>query len=182
MLIGITGRAGSGKSTAAKYLVRERHFICVPFAGPLKKMLRGLGLTDRETDGDLKEHPSDLLLGVTPRFAMQRLGTEWGRDLIHPDLWIELWRREVGRLLTGGHSVVSDDCRFPNEADVLRRLGGKIIGIRTDEALDLDVAAHASEAQHIEPDAKILNSMVSFDDLYARIEGALEHLEGVNAG
>jgi hypothetical protein len=176
MLIGITGHAGSGKTTAAKYLVQEKSYICVPFAAPLKKMLRGLGLTDRETDGDLKEQPSDILMGVTPRFAMQRLGTEWGRNLIHPDLWIELWRREAERLIAGGHGVVSDDCRFPNEADVLRKLGGKIIGLRTDEALDPAVVSHASETQSIEPDVKILNSKVSFDDFYARINGALEHL------
>lgn len=182
MLIGITGKAGAGKSTVAKYLVQEKGYICVPFAAPLKKMLRGLGLTDRETDGDLKEQPSDILMGVTPRFAMQRLGTEWGRNLIHPDLWIELWRREAQRLIANGHGVVADDCRFPNEAAVLRKLGGKIIGLRTDEALDPVVDTHASEAHLIDPDVKILNPKVSFDDLNARINGALEHLGQAHAG
>lgn len=177
-LIGITGRAGVGKSTAAKYLVQDKGFICVPFAAPLKKMLRSIGLTDRETDGDLKEQPCDILLGQTPRKALQYLGTEWGRELIHPELWIELWRREAQRLLAAGHGVVADDCRFPNEAAILRKLGGKIIGIRNDEALDPDVAAHASESHNIEPDAKILNAKVSFDDLHARVDGALEHLSG----
>ena len=175
-IIGLTGRAGTGKSTAALYLVEHREFIRVPFAAPLKRMLRSLGLTDRETDGDLKEQPCDLLMGKTPRFAMQTVGTEWGRALIHPDLWVELWRRDAARLLMSGHCVVADDCRFPNEASAIRSLGGKLIGIRTDEALDPVVAWHASEAQALEPDARILNGKVSLDDFHARIDGALEFL------
>lgn len=176
LVIGLTGHAGVGKSTAALYLVERRGFIRVPFAAPLKRMLRSIGLTDRETDGDLKEKPCDILMGKTPRFAMQTVGTEWGRNLIHPDLWIELWRRDAERLILGGHSVVADDCRFPNEAVVLRKLGGKVIGIRADEALDPAVAAHASESHNIEPDARILNGKTSLDDFHARIDGALEFL------
>lgn len=176
IVIGLTGRAGAGKSTAALYLTECRGFIRVPFAAPLKRMLRSLGLTDRETDGDLKETPSDILMGVTPRHAMQTIGTEWGRHLIHPDLWIELWRRDAERLMAGGHSVVADDCRFPNEAATVRRIGGKIIAIRNNEAIDPAIGSHASETHEIKPDAKILNDKVSLDDLHARIDGALEFL------
>ena len=176
MVIGLTGRAGSGKSATAIYLAEEKGFIRVPFAAPLKRMLRSLGLTDRETDGDLKEKPSDLLMGVTPRHAMQTIGTEWGRNLIHPDLWIELWRRDVARLIAGGHSVVAEDCRFPNEASTIRRIGGKIIAIRTDEAINPTIASHASENHEIDPDVKILNEKISLDDLHSRIDGALDHL------
>lgn len=177
VVIGLTGRAGSGKTTAALYLAEHRGFIRIPFAAPLKRMLRSLGLTDRETDGDLKEAPSDVLMGATPRHAMQRLGTEWGRNLIHPDLWIELWRRDAERLLAGGHSVVAEDCRFPNESAIIRRIGGKIIAIRNDEALDPTAGAHVSETHDIDPDAKILNDKVSLDDLHARVDGALEFLK-----
>lgn len=176
VVIGLTGRAGSGKTAAAIYLAEHRGFIRVPFAAPLKRMLRSLGLTDRETDGDLKEAPSDVLMGATPRHAMQRLGTEWGRNLIHPDLWIELWRRDAERLLAGGHSVVAEDCRFPNEASVIRRIGGKIISIRTDEAIDPAIGSHVSETHDIEPDVKILNAKTSLDDLHARVDGALDFL------
>lgn len=176
MVIGLTGRAGSGKSVAALYLVENRGFIRVPFAAPLKRMLRSLGLTDRETDGDLKEAPSDVLLGATPRHAMQRFGTEWGRNLIHPDLWVELWRRDVNRLIAGGHSVVADDCRFHNEVLTLRQLGGKIINMRTHETFSPVVSGHISEKFEIEPDFKILNDKVSLDDLHARIDGVLEDL------
>lgn len=177
MIIGLTGLARSGKSTAANYLVIEKKFVRVPFAAPIKRMLRSLGLSDDEINGSLKEEPCDLLCGRSPRFAMQRLGTEWGRGLIHPDLWIELWRRDAERLILSGHSVVADDCRFPNEANALKNLGGKIINIRNDSNSVSNVEAHSSENQSIEPDVRILNEKISFDSFYSRIEGALDILE-----
>lgn len=173
-LIGLAGRAGAGKSTAAKYLIEQKGYVRLPFAAPLKKMLLALGLNERETDGDLKEMPCDILLGQTPRRALQFLGTEWGRNLIHPDLWIELWRREAARLLNEGHSVVADDCRFQNEARALQRLGGKIILIRTENPHESVFSDHASERQEIEPDARVLNDLISLASLSARIDGALE--------
>jgi hypothetical protein len=78
-LIALTGYAGSGKSTLADILACEHGFTVVKFAGPLKAMLRALGLDEREIEGDLKEQPCQLLAGHTPRRAMQTLGTEWGR-------------------------------------------------------------------------------------------------------
>ena len=178
MLIGLTGLARSGKSTAANYLVKEKKFIRVPFAAPLKRMLRSLGLTDAEINGDLKEEPCDLLCGRSPRFAMQRLGTEWGRGLIHPDLWIELWRRDAEQLIKSGHSVVVDDCRFENEARALRNLGGKIVHIRNGDSVNTTVEPHISEGQPIAPDLRVLNDLISFDTFHARIDGILESLGG----
>jgi hypothetical protein len=61
MTVALTGLAGSGKSTAALHLVNRHGFERVRFAGPLKAMVRALGLTDREIDGDLKEVPCGLL-------------------------------------------------------------------------------------------------------------------------
>ena len=85
-VIAITGQAGSGKTTIAKHLELEYNYVRVRFAEVLKDMLLALGLTEEEINGDLKEKPCSLLLGKTPRHAMQTLGIEWGRNLIHPDI------------------------------------------------------------------------------------------------
>lgn len=58
LIIGFTGLAGSGKSTAALHTGYTR----VRFAGPLKDMMRALGLTEQEIEGDRKEKPCNLLV------------------------------------------------------------------------------------------------------------------------
>jgi hypothetical protein len=129
MIIGFSGPAGAGKSTAAKILVDQRGFRLVKFAGPLKAMLRAILPGDDVNEwieGALKEtvHP---VLGCTPRHAMQTLGTEWGRKCIDPDLWVNLAAAEI---LSIDDDVVLDDVRFENEAEMIRSLGGVIIEIR----------------------------------------------------
>ncbi len=119
-VIALVGQAGSGKSEVAKHLVTNHDYVRVRFASILKDMCKVLGLTDQQIEGDLKEEPSSLLLGKTPRHAMQTLGTEWGRNLIHPDLWAHAWKVKVTQKLLDGHKVVCDDCRFINEAKIVR--------------------------------------------------------------
>lgn len=121
-VIALTGLAGSGKSTAADYLVADYGYTLVKFAGPLKAMLREVGLTVNEIEGNRKELPIDFLCGKTPRQAMQTLGYEWGRKCIGEDFWVNAWRLAVNDC----RHVVVDDCRFPNEAMAVRRLGGEV--------------------------------------------------------
>lgn len=128
-LLGICGRKGSGKSTAAQVLF-DAGWKRVKFADPLKNMLRVIGLDDRHIEGDLKELPCDLLGGKTPRWAMQSLGTEWGRKCIFPDFWMSLARREIESVLAQGFNVVVDDVRFDNEAEMIRGLGGSVLLIK----------------------------------------------------
>ena len=125
-VVAFTGLAGAGKSTATRHLIERRGYKLVKFAGPLKDMMRAIGLTEDEIEGGMKEQPSATLLGKTPRHAMQALGTEWGRNLIGEEFWISLWRRRVEATLAAGERVVVDDCRFPNEAAAIRSFGGKI--------------------------------------------------------
>lgn len=125
MIIGIAGHRGSGKSAAAAILV-QRGFVRQRFAQPLKDMLKSVGLTDEHVDGSLKEAPCELLGGATPRHAMQTLGTEWGRELLHPDLWIILWRARARTT----PFVVVDDVRFPNEVEAIRAEGGTVWRIK----------------------------------------------------
>jgi hypothetical protein len=129
MIIGFSGPAGAGKSTAAKHLVDNCGFTLVKFAGPLKAMLRAIIPGDDVNEwieGSLKEtvHP---VLGQTPRHAMQTLGTEWGRNCMGQDFWVKLARESI---LSAGDDVVIDDVRFQNEVDLIRSLGGKVIQIK----------------------------------------------------
>src|SRR5699024_8911126 len=122
----------------------------VRFAGPLKAMLKALGLTDAQVDGDQKEVPSDLLRGLTPRWAMQTLGTEWGRNCIHPNLWVSAWKASI----VGKPRVVVDDLRFPNEEAAVRDLGGVVWRV---ERPGVGESSHASESQRLGFDKLIYN-------------------------
>lgn len=128
-IIGITGRKYHGKDSVARELTLQG-FTVKRFAGPLKAMLRAFYIEHgvepatiyRKIEGDLKEHPCSLLRGKTPRYAMQTLGTEWGRQLIADDLWTE----SLAHRAEGIDKVVVPDVRFPNEADTLARLDGEL--------------------------------------------------------
>ncbi|WP_060851436.1 hypothetical protein [Methylobacterium aquaticum] len=155
-VVALSGAAGAGKSTAADHLIASHGYTRLKFAGPLKAMLRAIGLTDAHIEGELKEVPCDLLGGATPRAAMIGLGATWGRELIHPDLWVMLWRRQAEAALAAGARIVVDDTRYPNEAAAARALGGIVLRLRR-PAVEGRIA-HASEAHAFAPDHEILNT------------------------
>lgn len=126
-LIALCGPAQSGKSTCADELATYYGYTLVKFAGPLKDMLRSLGLTEAQIEGNQKEIPCTFLNGKSPRQAMQTLGTEWGRDLIGRDLWVNAWTARCNQIIRLGGRVVVDDCRFDNELQAIRALGGKAV-------------------------------------------------------
>ena len=128
-LIALCGLKGSGKSSAAQVLAEALPAGRVRFAGPLKDMLRTLGLNDEEIEGGLKEEPSSKLCGQTPRHAMVTLGTEWGRQMIGEDIWVEAWKRAVRPHLERGVDVLTEDLRFPNEYEAVRSLGGIVVRV-----------------------------------------------------
>lgn len=163
-IIALSGPAGSGKSTAAAHLV-DKGYTLVKFAGPLKAMCRAVGLTDEHIDGDLKERPLDWLQGKSPRQFMQRLGTEFGRDCIGPHFWVGLWERAALDVLDQGGRVVCDDCRFANEADAVRKLGGVVVRLAGRGGLS---GGHASESMDWDADHYIQNDM-SREVLYSSL-------------
>ena len=145
-LVGFCGPAGAGKTTAARLLYGQG-FERVRFADPLKRMLAVLGLSEAEIDGADKEKPSPRLCGQTPRWAMQSLGTEWGRQCIGRDFWLDAWARIADERLRAGGLVVVDDVRFSNEARAIWARGGRVIRIERRGAAAGD---HVSE--HLPPD------------------------------
>ncbi|EHJ97684.1 AAA family ATPase [Agrobacterium tumefaciens] len=168
-VIALTGLAGSGKSTASKYLVEKHGYQLVKFAGPLKDMLRAIGLSEAQIEGELKEEPCEWLQGATPRHAMQTLGTQWGRTCIGPSFWIELWVRRVNLIIAEGGRVVVDDCRFPNEADEVRKLGGVVWRIVGRGGI---AGSHESEAGCGGADMEIRNTH-GIDRLQQLLDNAL---------
>lgn len=127
----------SGKTQVANYL-RERYgYTVVKFADGLKAMLRAfygeLGHTpqfiDALLEGDLKDRESGNLR--SPRHLMQTLGTDWGRNLVHPDIWCDATRKKCARLIAEGKRVVVEDTRLPNEYWMCRRAvsGGLVVQI-----------------------------------------------------
>lgn len=167
-VVALTGPAGSGKSTAANYLVRHRGYERVKFAGPLKRMVAAMGLSDEHIEGSMKEAALDMLCGKTPRHVMQTLGTEWGRKCIGEDFWVRLWLRDASVRLFSSRVVV-DDCRFPNEAAAVRSLGGIIIKLGGRGGI---AGSHASEAGCGTWDRAVENDGC-VTDLYAGVEEAI---------
>jgi hypothetical protein len=158
-VIGLAGLAESGKSTAAEHLISTYGYKRLKFADPLKNMCRAIGMTEDMIEGALKETPVDWLCGRTPRYFMQRLGTDFARDLVGPDFWVGLWRRAANDILAAGGRVLSDDVRFDNEADTIRSLGGLVYKIdrpgqsgagnhSSEEGCDVDVVIHNNGTIH----------------------------------
>lgn len=185
-VIAFTGLRMSGKSTASKVLIEKHGYVDVKFADPLKNMLRAFyrtcGMNDEESErcleGDLKEVPCKFLLGKTPRFAMQRLGTEW-RDLFGMHLWSDITKMRIESGSCGRRIVVSD-YRFQHEADALDELGALKIRIIGDHAIDDEAATHVSETTILEvPEDVVIYNDGTIERLQNRVLRAVEEWGGV---
>jgi hypothetical protein len=124
-LIGLTGKAGVGKTTLAEYFSDNEKFKIMSYATPLKEALSVMTGEDISlfTDHSLKEQEIKWI-GRTPRQIMQLFGTDFVRDMIHPDFWVLRMKQE---LLKSQDDIIIDDIRFDNEADLVRELGGLVI-------------------------------------------------------
>lgn len=185
VVIGISGRAGSGKDTVANELVRNAGLVRYGMADPIKAMLdvfyAALGKTTHWEDREWKE-AVDPELGFSPRRAAQLLGTEWGRTL-NPLIWIKcadafIWKaRERGE-----RGVVIPDIRYDNEGWHIRLIN-RIAGFYA-ALVHLDrpgvevVAAHASEAGFARhPREKVIVNDGTLDDLKRNARALLVEAE-----
>ena len=130
MIIGLTGPMGCGKSTVAKRRGRNNGCRIVSFAEPLKEMIGvvlghfGYGGSLVHTQEGKATHIPEL--GCTIRHILQTLGPEWGRNCIHPDLWVIIAMERAKR---HNRPIIFDDVRFENEAQGIRDAGGEVIHI-----------------------------------------------------
>lgn len=143
-LIGLTGKARSGKDTVAGFLADNYGVKTLAFARPLKEGLKTmLNLSDEHVHGSLKETviPD---FGKSPRQMLQTLGTDWGRQMVTDSIWLLVAKRQIEAWLEQGYHVAMTDVRFDNEAEMIRTMGGKVWHIHRPNAAQVN--AHASEA------------------------------------
>lgn len=165
-LIGLIGRARSGKDTVAGYLARRHMFAHIAFADPMKQMLEA-AFGDLFRDGD-REKPIDWL-GKSPRQLMQTLGTEWGRNQVHPELWVMLTEQKVKNAVEFNLPLVISDVRFYNEANMILKHGGELwfVSRNTSE----QVNPHSSEtADWGRWPLKTIENNGSLEELYLKVE------------
>jgi hypothetical protein len=146
MLIGLVGKARSGKDTVANHLAKTHGFRRVAFADKLKEVcMELLDLSQDQCYGDLKE-VEDPRYGKTPRWILQYIGTDVFRQ-IRPNIWVDLVVDRYETLIHGFHGLAVSDVRFPNEVEAIKLKGGFIWKTeRTDHGgASGGIEGHASE-------------------------------------
>lgn len=195
--IGIAGAAGSGKTTAANYLV-EQGFQILGFATPLYK----LGVIHNMTPqiewhsrvwGWCNDHlvPAGYseserwwftyntldIMDDTPvqkgknRTLLQFIGTEVGRAL-DENLWTNLFEAKVEEL--GDTKIINDNLRFPNEFDCLERLGFTTVFL--DVPLSVRAERYEQEYGVIMSDTQLTHSSEAhLDDIRSKCDNVIEN-------
>lgn len=175
MIIGLCGLAGSGKDEVAAILSREHRFAVIAFAGPIYKAvseITGLG-PDELKNRATKERPIPWL-GKSPRELLQTLGTEWGREMVSQDIWINIAMRRARQYEGSSWNVAITDVRFDNEAEAILAAGGQVWRVeRPGAGLSGQAAEHSSEAgvtDHLV--SQVIWNAGSLDDLEATVNAA----------
>jgi len=140
-IIGIVGFIGSGKGTIGEYLVDSHGFTAYSFGSSLKDVLASIFGWPRDLlEGATAEsrawrEQSDqwwsTALGrpVTPRWAMQCIGTDVMRNHFFSNIWVASLERKI---MNDSGSCVITDVRFRNEIDLIRHMGGELWWVKRD--------------------------------------------------
>ena len=184
MIIGISGKAGSGKDTAAKMLEvlyanpdisyedfankRYKNFTdiqIVHFADSLKETTQVLfRIGEWETNTQEGKKTTINWIGKTVRELLQGIG-QGLRDAIDPNLWVKILFANT----EGWSNYIIADVRYPNEVYAIKKRNGVLIRIDRKGA---GAGNHSSETaldNYKEWDVHIENNG-SIEDLFETIK------------
>lgn len=145
MIIGLSGYAQSGKDTVAKILVEDYGYSRIAFADIIRTAVYKLNPLVTY-DGMRLAHLVDLegweIAKTLPevRRLLQVMGSEVGRDMIDPQIWIELTLHSASKT----DKIVISDVRFRNEAEEITWRGGEVWRVSRIER-DAPINLHRSE-------------------------------------
>jgi hypothetical protein len=140
LIVGLVGYIGVGKGSVADILVQQHSFKKESFANSVKDAVSTIFGWDRALlEGDTPESRAwreqddkfwseKLGKPFSPRLALQLMGTEAGRDVFHPDLWVHTVLNRCAK--NTNHNYVIADVRFPNEIKAIREAGGIVIRVK----------------------------------------------------
>jgi hypothetical protein len=149
MLIGLIGKARSGKSTVAAYWAEKHGAVILSFALPLKILVYWALLRNPPPGADNPDWEELLWTHRTPftRWLLQFIGTDIIRHL-DKDFFVDSLIDEYRHDLNSRLSVVTD-VRFLNEATAIKNNGGIIVRVVREGHGDLIEAGatHISETE-----------------------------------
>jgi hypothetical protein len=140
MIVGLVGFIGAGKGTVADLLVDRHDFFKESYANSVKDACATIfgwnrNMLEGDTPGsrawreqDDKWWSEKLGKSFSPRLALQLMGTEAGRDIFHPDLWVHTVMRRCEQAPWNNYVIA--DVRFPNEIKAIRDSGGRVVRVR----------------------------------------------------
>jgi len=150
MIIGLLGRAGSGKTTCAKWLARNYGAELVSFAQPLKEMAAMImEFEPHQLYGTQIQKEEPGRYGISGREVCQRLGCA-ARKVLGPSIWV---RSALEQTSTTGITAI-DDVRFPNESRGIKIAGGIVVKLEaigepvTDPNAESEVSVDDPEHQY----------------------------------
>jgi hypothetical protein len=151
-IVGLGGLLRSGKDSFADELVDQFGAVKMGMSDPLIKALTTLDplipleeSTETIRLSELVERVGYVNAKKEPevRALLQRFGTEVGREQFGKDFWVDIAASRVLDVAETGRAVVITGIRFPNEVDMIGRIGGESVWI---ERPGLVTAGHPSES------------------------------------
>ena len=174
-LIGITGKARSGKDAIAKHLWAEHCFTRIALADPLKSATQSAyGLTYEQCYSDDLKEVVIPYWGLSPRQMFQQVGETY-KDKFGEDFWIRRWKLSYGLFVLTDHVVVPD-VRFDNEVEEIRSFGGVIIRVLRGSGLEGVAGQHKSEAGVTTPVNYTIDNTGSLAELHKQVDRIVRSL------
>lgn len=181
MIIGIAGKARSGKDTIAKMIVSKVGGKVLKLAEPLKAAASAMTLEpySKFEYGDRSKEIEGL--GISYRRLLQLLGTDVCRA-ISDDFWVNvLNKRILSETANGQDLFIISDVRFENEADYVRRNGGVVVHVKREQVGQENVPAHISEAGlEIKNGDYVIENNGTLGELEQKVVAFLEDIELMN--